>query len=299
MAGVAFVIGGCGFLGRRLVEERLAHGWRVGVIDPAASANGTIAFGGPGGEVHAVASAVTREALAILTRDLGAPGVIFQLGGSPSVGIAERDAALDRRLTVDSTRLLLESAPKSARIVLVSSAAVYGEAEGQLVESRALAPVSVYGRHKAEAEAIVTTRPNSAIVRFFSIYGPGLKKQLLWDACHKLRAGGIFGGTGEERRDFVHVDDAVALLDLAAGAPDDLIVNGGTGVATSVASAVDRLRTALGVGSPARFSGDTRPGDPPSLVADTARADSLGWRPQIDVQRGILEYARWFEAQAC
>src|SRR5580765_611419 len=102
MAGVAFVIGGFGFLGRRLVEDRLARGWRVGIVDPAAPKSGVMAFGGPGGQVHAVASAVTREAIELLTRELGAPDQIFHLGGSPSVGVAERDAALDRRLTVDS-----------------------------------------------------------------------------------------------------------------------------------------------------------------------------------------------------
>ena len=46
------------------------------------------------------------------------------------------------------------------------------------------------------------------MLRLFSVYGEGLEKQLLWDACNKLSSGNrTFFGTGEETRDFMHVSD--------------------------------------------------------------------------------------------
>jgi len=50
-------------------------------------------------------------------------------------------------------------------------------------------------------------------VRLFSIYGVGLRKQLLWDGCRKLMAADlVFSGTGHETRDWLHVEDAATLL---------------------------------------------------------------------------------------
>lgn len=54
-------------------------------------------------------------------------------------------------------------------------------------------------------------------IRIFSAYGPGLKKQLLWDISQKLKADGALNlfGTGNETRDFIYIDDLVRLIDIA------------------------------------------------------------------------------------
>ncbi len=304
MTRVAFVVGGFGFLGQALTTRALGEGWRIGIVDPRAPSEGEVSLGGPGSTVHAVRSVVSKEACARLAQALGAPTHVFHLGGSGSVGDAERDPAHDRALTVDSAQLLADLArAHRARLVLVSSAAVYGGGATEAIsESLPRAPISTYGRHKAEAEDVVASAGvSSAIVRLFSVYGPGLRKQLLWDACQKLRRSeGRFGGTGEELRDWLHVDDAIALLLLAAVATEpSLLVNGGTGVGTSVAGVLGCLREALGAGVPLSFSGEARAGDPRALVAEIARARALGWAPRHAILDGIRAYARWFEAQAC
>lgn len=279
---IAYVIGGAGFLGRHLVARLLRDGWRVGVIDPIE----------PAAEVTHARGRVTSETLAVLSSRLGAPTHVFHLGGGGSVGIAAADPALDRALAVESTELVVGSL-SSARLVLVSSAAVYGEThEGPIREQAACAPISVYGRHKLEAEQRAA---GHAVVRLFSVYGPGLRKQLLWDACEKLRRGeASFGGTGAELRDWLHVDDAIDLLVTVAALEEPLIVNGGTGVPTAVATALGQLRSHLGVATPLEFSGETRPGDPQALVADTARARALGWAARVPLADGLAEYARWY-----
>ena len=50
-------------------------------------------------------------------------------------------------------------------------------------------------------------------MRFFSIYGPGLKKQLIWDAINKFKKKDFtFYGTGDEIRSWMFVDDAIKLI---------------------------------------------------------------------------------------
>jgi len=137
-------------------------------------------------------------------------------------------------------------------------------------------------------------------VRLFSVYGPHLRKQLLWDACKKLSTGTVplsLAGNGAELRDWLHVRDAVRILAMALdkAAPECPIFNGGTGEATDVRSIAAALCAQWGVSVPPEFSGVSRPGDPPSLVADTGkiidnlRGEFLDWR------EGIKEYVRWFK----
>ena len=57
---------------------------------------------------------------------------------------------------------------------------------------------------------------NISVVRL-SVYGKGLKKQLLWDACKKIMTSNkeaTFMGTGQETRDFIHISDVLHLTDL-------------------------------------------------------------------------------------
>ena len=232
-----------------------------------------------------------------------APQTVYHLGGSGSVGAAAADPSGDFSRTVESTRRLvrhMKSMP-NARLVLVSSAAVYGDCNAdRIAEDTPLRPISVYGENKAAAEShALESQVPISVVRFFSVFGAGLRKQLLWDASQRLRTGERdFGGTGDEVRDWLHVDDAVALLELAGDATERVIVmNGGSGVGTRVAEVLVTLAAALGVEVAPRFSGQCRQGDPQRLVAAIDRARSLGWVPRRSLHAGIAEYARWFELQ--
>jgi len=141
-----------------------------------------------------------------------------------------------------------------------------------------------------------------AVVRLFSVYGPGLRKQLLWDVCGRLAAGADvleLGGTGAELRDWFHVEDAARLICLAAerAASEPLLVNGGTGVAVPVRDIAQGLVEAMGRPVPVRFSGQSRHGDPERLVADTQRMQALGFAPQRGWREGLAEFAAWYQSQ--
>jgi UDP-glucose 4-epimerase len=138
------------------------------------------------------------------------------------------------------------------------------------------------------------------VIRFFSLYGPGLRKQLLWDVAGKLSREvdeiTLFG-TGNEMRDMLYVSDAAELCFLAAqlATSQCLIVNGGTGVASSVQTIASELARALGSRCRVRFNGDLRVGDPSHLQASTKRAAGFGFTPRWSLRDGIEAYAAWWQ----
>ena len=250
---------------------------------------------------------VTRESIVSFGGD---PDLIIHCAGSGSVGFSMTHPSQDFDRSVLTTRDVLEYVRlhrPSARIVLPSSASIYGNATQMPIPVAAqLRPVSPYGMHKLMAEELCLSYAQHfgisvAIVRLFSVYGIGLRKQLLWDACTKLSRGpSIFGGTGDETRDWLHVEDASQLL-LSAGLAHNLspfIINGATGVGVSTQRILGTISQAFGGEESAQFSGVCRPGDPLHLVADMAGAEALSWQPSRILQLELSHYLEWFKAGA-
>ncbi len=284
---LAVVTGAAGFIGARVVRALSIDHDVVGV------GRGT------------ARSSITMAGLAGIDRPAS---LVVHLAGGSSVGRSLEAPLIDFEQTLPPLAQVLEwlrTSSPTARLVLASSGAVYGDGAGRpLAEDAPLHPASPYGHHRRLAESLCaswaqTFQTAAVIVRLFSVYGPGQRKQLMWDACCKAREGDrTFHGTGDEARDWLHVDDAVALL-LAASrsaSPQVPIVNGGTGTATCVRAIVGAVFGALGAGEPT-FSGATRAGDPALMMADVGRARALGWAPRVDVAAGVAEYVRWFGEQ--
>lgn len=239
----------------------------------------------------------------------GKPDVIVHCAGGSSVGYSVEHPRQDYCLTVDTTSHVLEfirlHCPE-CKLVYPSTAAVYGQVESTPIsEDAPLSPVSPYGVHKLMAESLCRMyakdyRLNISIVRLFSIYGEGLRKQLLWDACKKYSNGvSDFFGSGEEIRDWLYVKDAANLLSLAADYADSdcPVVNGGSGDGVAVKDILQQLALSMASSCGPEFTAKKKEGDPDALVADISNARSWGWSPQKDWQSGVSDYANWFLQQ--
>jgi UDP-glucose 4-epimerase len=237
---------------------------------------------------------------------LSSPDAVFHCAGSGSVSFSLAEPAQDFARTVGTTLDVLEflrrRAPQAV-LVIPSSAAVYGAVRNVPISPDGpFNPVSPYGVHKKLAEDLCRSYARHfnvrvAIVRLFSVYGTGLRKQLLWDACNKLASGnGRFGGHGGEIRDWLHIEDAARLLIAAAhhASPGCPAVNGGSGKGVAVRDMLTDLLAALASSVRLEFTGTARPGDPDIYVADIAGAKAWGWSPREDRIDALRTYARWF-----
>lgn len=305
MSDAVMVTGAYGFLGRHVARALKDAGFNVIGLGHGSWSRPEWQEWGLA-EWHA--TDVTLDALCTYTT--AAPRAIVHCAGGASVGFSVANPLLDYRRTVESTAAVLEyartRAPETA-VVLPSSGSVYGSPQlAAIPEGSVPAPQSPYAVHKLLAEQLCGEYgrffgQRVAVVRFFSLYGQGLRKQLLWDACGKLSRGeGDFAGTGDETRDWVHVEDAAALVLLAAqrASPACPIVNGGSGVPISVREALDEVAGALGRGGQARFTGKARPGDPFRFVADPTLARSWGWAPRVAWREGVRAYCKWYREGA-
>lgn len=309
MTHLAWITGANGFLGRYTARRFARAGWRVvGIGRSAIDDDFTAAWGiarwvaGPfGPELLERVGEIAGDAV---------PAVVVHALGSGTVGVVAADPPAAFDATVRSTMLLLDHLRRTApetRILYPSSAAAYGGNDGQaLAEDVPVNPVSTYGWHKVMAETLLAEARGlhgmtATAVRFFSLYGPGLRKQVLWDWSRRILTADAgqhleFSGTGEEIRDFLHVEDAAALLLHLAGceaASCPAVLNGGTGTGTSLRRLATDLAVALGCRPAIVFDGHVRIGDPPCYRADPSRLAACGFVPSIGLPAGLNDYAAW------
>ncbi len=246
--------------------------------------------------------------LQTLQRYAGKPAAIIHCAGGGFVAFSIRDPLADFERTVTTTAHVLEFvrlfSPRS-RVAYPSSASVYGVVQVLPIKEEArTAPISQYGVHKLMAEHLVSSFASqfgvaASVVRFFSVYGCGLRKQLLWDACCKISANdNEFTGTGNEVRDWLHVEDAAELLSLATerASTDCPTVNGGSGEGLAVRDLLLHLsHNLLQRNATPTFSGIERTGDPPQYIAAIENARKWGWQPRRSWRDGVAEYAAWWQ----
>jgi UDP-glucose 4-epimerase len=289
------ITGATGFIGRALAESFLEGG--TSSVFAVASNGGGLPSGLAGSVGLRLPHPDLRRCLAEWQPDL-----VFHCAGSALPARSLSDPAGDFLSAVPVMQELLEGlrleAP-GAHLVMLSSAAVYGQPERLPVsELDPIRPLSPYGYHKWMAEllcqeysAIYGLRTTCA--RVFSAYGPGLRKQILWDAISKLRGndGAVFFGTGAETRDFIYIDDLVAALRLLGDRPDEaphLACNVASGRETRIDEAVAAVAGALGISSGTwRFSGEVAPGAPSCWRADIGRLGRLGFVPSVAFEDGV------------
>ncbi len=130
-----------------------------------------------------------------------------------------------------------------------------------------------------------------AILRLFSVYGPGPGTRLVTRLAQRILEGEeiVIEGEPGMRLNPIFADDAAAALEAALGLERQEVVNVAGSEVVTVSELVDRLGAALNRPAEIRYTGD-RPGD---LFADTARMrDRLGVIPGMLLDDGLATVAR-------
>lgn len=242
------------------------------------------------------------------------PEGVFHLAAIAYVPDAEDDSERAHLVNVEGTRHVLDAAADvGARVVFVSSGAVYGDGDGSappFEETSPLAPRGIYASTKAAAESECMARASGqAIVRVrpFNHTGPGqspgyvcsgFAKQIV-EAERGLRPAVIDVGDLAAERDFSDVRDIVIayLLALERGEAGD-VYNVCSGVPTRIADILAMLMDLARVKVEARTDRGRLRGDEPSRLwgANEKITGSLGWRPEIPLKRTLADMLDWWRA---
>jgi GDP-L-fucose synthase len=101
-------------------------------------------------------------------------------------------------------------------------------------------------------------------------------------------------GTGQPRREFLHVDDlaeaCLVLLEKYDGATP---INVGSGEDVTIADLADRIRRVVYPEARVIFD-TTMPDGTPRKLLDVSRIHALGWRHRISLDDGIRRTCEWF-----
>lgn len=301
------VTGAAGFIGAHIVDYFAQVGWQVcGLVRRV------------DGQVPT--ANITWRALELPSISLGhllsevKPDLIVHAAASANVGASLAYPAQDFMQSVVVWNNVLESVRLSQlnpSIVFLSSAAIYGNPQQLPIDENAkIHPISPYGYHKWMCEEMAQYYAHFyglkvAVLRIFSAYGVGLRRQLLWDVTLKaLRHEQVeLHGVGDESRDFIHVKDICRAIQLLSQKlPTDTsaplsVFNLGSGTSTSIRQVAEMIVNLIDPYKPIFFNGNRRHGDPLYWQADISKITSLGFKPETPLVQGISAYVGWVQEQ--
>ena len=306
------VTGGAGFIGSHLTKTLLEQGYSVRILDNFST--------GKRENVEALTRQFDSNRLEVLEGDIrdatrvgeAVRGVeiIFHSAAFVSVpqSMDEPQECFD--VNVTGTSLLFDAARRSGvrRVVVASSAAVYGEADAlPLVEETPLQPKSPYAISKRVNEMYAELFTNSlnfevVALRYFNVYGPRQRPDSIYAAAVPIFARRLLDGKpvtvfgdGGQTRDLINVRDVVRANLLASEHPRAAgqVFNVCTGVETRLLDLIEVLYD-LFPNAPAPEFAAPRSGDIYRSVGSPKKAkEVMGFQAQVSLEDGLKEVVEW------
>lgn len=269
------VTGGSGFIGTELVKQ-LVKEHTVSAFD--------LTLGDVSGVDYYQVNLIDKHRLSALVGEIK-PDLVYHLGGK----IRGTDEELYQN-NVLGTKNLLEV--YSGRVVFMSSGLVYQGQVAPYTEDMVLQTQDPMGKTKLLCERLLLERKNTAVVRASVVYGSGQKGPMFVSSLKDFlsRRDGSFRMTlGEQKRDFLHVDDLTRALLILQREEFTGVFNIAFGVSIPMRDVITLSKEIVG-DFPVDFSLPYRDRElwDYAFAIDKAR-NVLGWQPLIDLQRGLEE----------
>lgn len=269
------VTGGAGFIGSNLIDELLAKGYAVRVLDDLSTGKrSNLALENP--RLELVEGDVADAAL--VTQVMSGCQAVVHLAAVASVQASVDDPVHTHQSNFMGTLNVCEAMRQVGvkRVLFASSAAVYGNnGEGESIdEDTPKAPLTPYASDKLASEYYLDFYRRQhglepVVFRFFNVFGPRQDPSSPYSGvisifCERAQKGlpiTIFGD-GEQTRDFVYVGDLVSVLVQALEAPEVEVgaINVGLNQATTLKQMLAALGEVVGELPPLTYE-QTRPGD--------------------------------------
>ena len=303
----ALVTGGAGFIGSHLTERLHQNNIEVLVVDNLLTGKkenlvsldleNTI-YGDVGSE----------ETLELIKNF--SPDVCFHLAAQSSVVISVEDPLLDFEHNllqpVQLIKTLLETNCKQF-IFTSSGGTIFGEPEviPTSEDDYAGEPASPYGLAKKKLNELIKVMLQNetmsySVLNLSNVYGP--RQDPHGEAgVMSIFTGKILNnetptiyGDGEQTRDYVYVLDVVDALIKSSESEENLFLNIGTGIETSVNELVSILSKKISWDGEPNYE-PMRDGELLRSVLNYKRAkDQIGWEPNYTLDTGLDELISWF-----
>lgn len=304
------VTGGAGFIGSHIVRKLLQRGDHVRVLDNFST-----------GKRENLAE--VESSIEIIEADLRDPEqadkavagveIIFHQAAFVSVPLSVENPQACFDTNVHGVEILLQAAQKAdvRRVVLASSAAVYGESQNyplrETGETMSLSPYAASKRVNEIYADLYTrvTEMGVTALRYFNVYGPRQSPASDYAAVipifiHRLLEGeaATIHGDGLQSRDFVFADDVARANLIAADTPQATgeIINICSGSEITILDILNTLREIIPDTPEAEF-GPPRPGDIYRSVGDPSRAKRLlDFEPSTSLLDGLRQTVDWMRS---
>ena len=306
----ALVTGGAGFIGSHLVDELVANGCHVTVLDNLST--------GHRRNIDHLADRIDfvegdiRDA-GLLDQVVKGCEVVFHQAAVVSVTQSVQDPSHSCEVNDLGTVRVLDASRNNGvrRVVMASSSAVYGDDPRMpKTEDMTPRPLSPYAVQKLTGEFYASAFGGlygleTVCLRYFNVYGPRQDPSSPYSGVISIfmnkatdgQAPTIYGDGGQSR-DFVFVKDVVRanLLAAAEAAATGQVFNVGTGVCIRIGD----LWSLIGELSQVRIDpvfGPPRAGDIRESVSDIGRIGrSLGFTPQVELRQGLKDTLSWYRS---
>ena len=320
------ITGGCGFIGTNLIRhlvndgghsirvfDNLSVGTRSDLRDVVPFDERDSDRPGPlleGETVQLVVGDVRTADQA--QRAAAGADVIVHLAAQAGVPSSVEDPRHDFETNALGTFNLLEAAQQQdvGRFVFASSAAPIGDCEPPIHEEMVCSPKAPYGASKLAGEGYCsayhgTFGIDTVALRFGNVYGPrsGHKSSVVAKFIRRAMEGKTLEiyGDGQQTRDFIHTDDLVRAIALAATQPDvggeifQIATNSETTINDLTNRLVGLLEEVMGLDEVDVTHTEPRTGDVRRNYSDTSKAKNvLGWTPEIALTEGLRRTMRSF-----
>ena len=306
----AVVTGAAGFIGSNLVDRLLAAGHEVTGIDNFSTGLRQFVEGALPSPRFRLVEGDLLDPDAVARAMTGAD-IVFHLAANADVRFGPDHPRKDLEQNTIATSNVLEAmrAAGVRRIGFSSTGSVYGEPEVFPTPETAPFPIqtSLYAASKLAAEGLLAAYAAAYgfrvwIFRFVSILGERYTHGHVFDFYRQLlehpESLRVLGN-GHQRKSYLYVQDCVnAILTAVERANEPVnVFNLGTDEYCQVNDSIGWIAGHLGLSPQLSYAGGERGwvGDSPFIFLDCNRMRSLGWKPELTIQQGIirtLEYLR-------
>ena len=302
------VTGGAGFIGSHLVESLLNDGHELLIFDNFLTGKKeNLLFDGNFRLVED--NFGSKDSLSLIENF--DPKVCFHLAAQSSVVVSVQDPGLDFEHNILQPVQLLNTLINSncKKFVFTSSGGtIFGEPKNIPTTESDFSnePASPYGLDKKKLNKIIkmmtsNTTLSYSILNLSNVYGPRQDPHgeagVVSIFSNKYLNGErpVIYGNGEQTRDYIFVQDVISALIKSSKIDDDLFLNIGTGIETSVNELAESLKTQFSSNLNPVYH-DAREGELQRSVLDNTKARKLlNWEPQYDLNAGMLEVRNWLK----